>query len=81
MAEDGDGRGKPVAYCFARSETKENLETVLDFFCNFSDVSGTKIVMVDKDLSIINSLKCKLSEATILLCKFHVTKYFKKKDK
>ena len=44
-------------------------------------MSGTKIVMVDKDLSIINSLKCKLSEATILLCKFHVTKYFKKKDK
>lgn len=24
MAEDGDGRGKPVAYCFQRSETKDN---------------------------------------------------------
>ena len=24
MDEDGDGRGKPVAYCFQRSETKDN---------------------------------------------------------
>ena len=24
MDEDGDGRGKPVACCFQRSETKDN---------------------------------------------------------
>ena len=35
--------------------------------------------MVDKDLSIINALKVKLPNANILLCKFHVMKYFKKK--
>ena len=35
--------------------------------------------MVDKDLSIINVLKCKLPNAKILLCKFHVMKYIKKK--
>ena len=79
MAEDGDGRGKPVAYCFLRSETKDNLEKVLNYFCNFNDTSRTKIVMVDKDLSVINVLKSKLPDANILLCKFHVMKYFKKK--
>ena len=67
MAEDGDGRGKPVAYCFLRSETKDNLEKVLNYFCNFNDTSRTKIVMVDKDLSVINVLKSKLPDANILL--------------
>ena len=57
----------------------ENLEKVLEYFCNFNDTSRIKIVMVDKDLSIINVLKCKLPNAKILLCKFHVMKYFKKK--
>ena len=31
MVEDGDGRGKLVAYCFQRSETKVNLEKILDY--------------------------------------------------
>ena len=79
MAEDGDGRGRPVAYCFVRSETKENLEKVLDYFCEFNDTSKTRVVMVDKDISVINALKCKLPNANVLLCKFHVMKYFKKK--
>ena len=79
MVEDGDGRGKPVAYCFQRSETKVNLEKILDYFCRTNDTSKTKIVMVDKDLTEISVLKSKLPSATILLCKFHVMKYFKKK--
>ena len=52
MVEDGDGRGKPVAYCFQRSETKVNLEKNLDYFCRTNDTSKTKIVMVDKDLTV-----------------------------
>ena len=35
--------------------------------------------MVDKDLTEISVLKSKLPSSTILLCKFHVMKYFKKK--
>ena len=79
MVEDGDGRGKPVAYCIQRSEAKVNLEKILDYFCRTNDTSKTKIVMVDKDLTEISVLKSKLPSATILLCKFHVMKYFKKK--
>ena len=79
MVEDGDGRGKPVAYCFQRSETKENLEKILDYFCKTNDTSKTKIVMVDKDLTEISVLRSKLPNADILLCKFHVMKYLKKK--
>ena len=47
--------------------------------CRTNDTSKTKIVMVDKDLTEISVLKSKLPSATILLCKFHVMKYFKKK--
>ena len=65
MVEDGDGRGKPVAYCFQRSETKVNLEKILDYFCRTNDTSKTKIVMVDKDLTEISVLKSKLPSATI----------------
>ena len=80
MVEDGDGRGKPVAYCFIRSETKENIKQCLTHFCNFNDVSQSKVIMVDKDLTEINALKSKIPDAEILLCKFHVMKYFKKKS-
>ena len=47
MFEDGDGRGKPVAYCFQRSETKENLD-FFDYFCRTNDTSNTKIIMEHK---------------------------------
>ena len=62
MVEDGDGRGKPAAYCFHRSETKENLEKVLAYFRDFNDVSRSKIIMVDTDLTEINVLKSKFSK-------------------
>ena len=65
MVEDGDGRGKPVAYCFQRSETKVNFEKILDYFFRTNDTSKTKIVMVDKDLTEISVLKSKLPSATI----------------
>ena len=46
--EDWDGRGKPVAYCFQISETKENLEKILDYFCRTNDTSKSKIIMVER---------------------------------
>ena len=49
------GMGKPVAYCFQRSETKENLEKILDYFCKINDASKTKIVMVGKYLTEITN--------------------------
>ena len=79
LAEDGDGRGKPVAYCYVKSETKENMQKVLEKFCEYNDVSDVRIIMVDKDLNEINAIKQFIPGATVLLCKFHVMKYFKKK--
>ena len=40
MAEDGDGKGKTMAYCFVKNEGKENLEKTLTYFCNIND-NGT----------------------------------------
>ena len=79
LAEDRDGRGKPVTYCYVRSETKGNICKVLMKFCENNDVSGVKIIMVDKDLNEMNAFKENIPNATLLLCKFHVMKYFKKK--
>lgn len=64
MDEDGDGRGKPVAYCFQRPGTKDNQERILSYFCDTNDTSKTKIVMVDKDLTGINVLisKCQMQK-------------------
>ena len=77
LAEDGDGRGKPVAYCYVRSETKEHISKVLEKICEHNYV--TDVVMVDKDLNEMNAIKEHIQNATMLLCKFHVMKYFKKK--
>ena len=79
LAEDGGGRGKPVAYCYIRSEIKENFHKVLEKDCEHNNVTGVRIVMVDKDLNEMNAIKEHIPNATILLCKFHVMKYFKKK--
>ena len=49
LAEEGDGRGKPVAYCYFRSESKEHINKVLEKFCEHNDVTGVRIVMVGKD--------------------------------
>ena len=35
--------------------------------------------MIDKDILFLNVLKRKLPNTNILLCKFYVMKYFKKK--
>ena len=50
LAGDGDGRGKPEAYCYVRSETKEHINKVLEKFCEHKDVTGMKIVVVGEDL-------------------------------
>ena len=79
LGEDGDGKGKPVAYCYLKSENKENLQKVLGYFSLHNDVKDVRIVIVDKDLNEMNAIKECIPNATILLCKFHVMKYFKKK--
>jgi hypothetical protein len=69
--------GVPVAYCFMKNETKENLEFFYENLNRKND-RYQKIVMVDKDLSNIQ-LILHFYNAIILLCTFHVVKYFKKK--
>lgn len=79
LAEDSDGSGKPVAYCFMRRETKETVEKVIDMFCEHNDTSKVNVIMVDKDLTEISVLEDTLSHARIQICTFHVLKYFKTK--
>ena len=41
MADDGDGRAKPVAYCFQRSKTKDSLKKIIDSFCKTNHYANT----------------------------------------
>ena len=67
LAEDGDERGKPVAYCYDRSETKENIYTVLEKFYKDTDVNGVRIVMLDKDLNEMNAIREHIPTATVFV--------------
>ena len=57
MAEDGDGKGKPVAYCFLKNVSKENRENTLSYFCDINDVADVRIVMIDKGMDELNVIK------------------------
>ena len=48
MAEYGDGKGKPVAYCFLKNESKENIEKTLTYFCDKNDVPYVRIVINER---------------------------------
>jgi hypothetical protein len=65
VCENKNLNGVPVAYCFMRNETKENLEFYYENLNRKKD-RYQKIVMVDKDLSNIQ-LILQFFNAIILL--------------
>ena len=60
---------------FISEESKENLKFV---FSNFKSMSlhDPTVIIVDKDFNEITVLKSVLCIATILLCTFHIIKFF-----
>ncbi|XP_060069265.1 uncharacterized protein LOC132549354 [Ylistrum balloti] len=79
MVEDSERHGRPVAYCYLKSEKKENISSAIRHFCKLNDTSSTTVAMVDKDLTEISVITEQIKDIKILLCTFHVMKYFKKK--
>ena len=80
LAQDNLGRGWAVFYAFVHSETGDMMKAVLSSFQNMmEDLSKTCTVMLDKDQNEIAAIRGTLPVAIILLCRFHVIKYFKKK--
>jgi hypothetical protein len=71
--------GVPVSYCFMRGESDRNLDFYYQNLQQHNDLTKTKIVFVDKDLQNIRILTNFYTEATILLCVFHVLKWLRGK--
>lgn len=76
LVQNENLNGVPVAYCFMRSENKENLEFYYEKL-NAQVKKEGQIVMVDKDLSNISLISQFFVNVIILICTFHVAKYFK----
>jgi hypothetical protein len=77
MVQNSNGEGRPVAYCWMKAETMENLEFFYTEILNMPRLSETKVIIVDKDLTNVNLLKTMFPNAVVLLCKFHVIKWLK----
>ena len=75
MAQNSNGKGRPVAYCWMKSETKENLEFLYRLLKLTPHIPEIKIILVDKDLTNLEVLRAAFSDSKILLCSFHVIKW------
>jgi hypothetical protein len=56
MAQNSNGKGRPVAYCWMKSETKENLEFLYRLLKLSPHIPEIKIILVDKDLTNLEVL-------------------------
>lgn len=72
LVEDGTGIGVPVLFGFVKHETTDILHNVLEWFTESVDIAVTRVIMVDKDLKMLNLLQATFSKSTVLLCRFHV---------
>lgn len=77
LAQNANLHGVPVAYCFMRASTAENLDFFYSNLSKLNDLHETKAVIVDKDWNNIDRLTIYFTTARILLCTFHVLKYLK----
>jgi hypothetical protein len=79
LVEDGTGIGVPVLFGFVKHETTDILHNVLQWFTVSVDIAVTRVIMVDNDLKMLNLLQATFSNSTVLLCRFHVLHYIRKK--
>ncbi|XP_065639408.1 uncharacterized protein LOC124809334 [Hydra vulgaris] len=78
LVEDGLGFGVPVLFAFVQHETIDNFKWVVEWFCLQNNNIITKVIIVDKDIGLINVLSPTFLHSSVLLCRFHVIKYIKK---
>ena len=75
MAQNSDGEIRPVAYCWMKFETKENLEYLYNLLKLSPNIPEIKVIIVDKVLTNLDVLRVAFPNARILLCSFHVIKW------
>ncbi|XP_065676140.1 uncharacterized protein LOC136092259 [Hydra vulgaris] len=78
LVEGGLGFGVPVLFAFVQHETIGIFKWVVEWFCTQNDNIITKVIIMDKDIGLINVLSSTFLHSSVLLCRFHVIKYIKK---
>lgn len=77
MASDSLNSGRIIASCLVTAETKDIIDEVLKKFKQFNAKSGEiKMIIADKDMSQIASLKKAFPGANVHLCLFHILQAF-----
>lgn len=76
LTQNENLKGVPVAYCFMKEESLENLSFWYQELVKGND-KEQQIIMVDKDLTNLDLFKKYFKKPQIWLCTFHVLKYIK----
>jgi zinc finger SWIM domain-containing protein 3 len=80
MVTDAFGRGQFVQHAFVANESKDVMVKVLKIFKEHNPASlETCVFMIDKDLKEDSALQEVFPNARVLLCHFHVRKWFNTK--
>ncbi|KAE9187375.1 hypothetical protein PF005_g20476 [Phytophthora fragariae] len=78
MITDAYGKGQFAQHALVDQETDANMELAVEAFQeNNKDWAQVAVIMVDKDLTEIGVLEKKFPNARVLLCRFHVLKWFR----
>ncbi|KAE9319835.1 hypothetical protein PF008_g18169 [Phytophthora fragariae] len=78
MITDAYGKGQFAQHALVDQETDANMELAVEAFQeNNKDWAKVAVIMVDKDLTEIGVLEKKFPNARVLLCRFHVLKWFR----
>lgn len=77
LVADGENKGHPVGYAYIQNESQPILSLYKTL--KLSNRQNVDIFMLDKDMKCINALKKNFPQSSIILCYFHVMKYFKEK--
>jgi hypothetical protein len=77
MVTDAFGKGQFVQHSFVDSETIDVLRSVLQIFKkNNPCTESSKVFVVDKDMKEEAAINQVFEDARVLLCQFHVIKWF-----
>ena len=78
VVQDCHGRAELIATALVAYEREVSINAIIEHFLAENDINHTQVIMVDKDLTEINTLKKHFINSQILLCNFHVKEVFKK---
>nr|CCA15547.1 hypothetical protein PITG_23301 [Albugo laibachii Nc14] len=76
MAHDMFGKGQYVQHAILQNKRSEMIQTAIEAFkTNNPDWKRVQCVIIDKDFTEMKVLRVSVTQAHILLCQFHVTKW------